>query len=243
MKIIPDSKEVIFSLLSPGVPREPEVNIPNNIDTTDPLALLDLFITPEMYAIIAQNTNLYAIANNAPTVRTSTNKRYWWPTSANEIRVFYGIFYYMGVHREPNYRIYWESQRIDGPCHSIRAHTTIGRFESLRHYIHVSEPSKLPPEPCTEEEEEKLPTETLEKFWWWKMEPLLSAFRAASQRFYIPRTEVAIDEIMVRFHGRSSDTCKMPNKPIKQGYKIFALADRGYSGIFSYLLDDMELLS
>src|SRR5207248_6555352 len=108
VKMITDSKEVIFSPFSPGVPREPEVNIPNNIDTTDPLALLNLFITPEMYAIIAQNTNLYAIVNNAPTVRTSTNKRYWWPTSANEIRVFYGIFYYMGVHREPNYRIYWE---------------------------------------------------------------------------------------------------------------------------------------
>jgi hypothetical protein len=33
---------------------------------------------------------------------------------------------------------------------------------------------------------------------------------------------------MVRFFGRSSDTCKMPNKPIKQGYKIFALAENGY---------------
>ena len=60
------------------------------------------------------------------------------------------------------------------------------------------------------------------------MEPLLSTFRAASQRYYIPRTEVAIDEIMVRFHGRSSDTCKMLNKPIKQSHKIFALADQGY---------------
>src|SRR5436305_445765 len=37
---------------------------------------------------------------------------------------------------------------------------------------------------------------------------------------------------MVRFHGRSNDTCKMPNKPIKQGYKIFALADRGYIWYF-----------
>ena len=60
------------------------------------------------------------------------------------------------------------------------------------------------------------------------MEPLLSTFRTASQHYYTPRTNVAIDEIMVRFYGRSSDTCKMPNKPIKQGYKIFALADNGY---------------
>jgi hypothetical protein len=41
-------------------------------------------------------------------------------------------------------------------------------------------------------------------------------------------TAVAIDDIMVRCYGRSKDTCKMPNKPIKQGYKIFTLAENGY---------------
>jgi hypothetical protein len=33
---------------------------------------------------------------------------------------------------------------------------------------------------------------------------------------------------MVRFHSRLGDTYKMLNKPIKQGYKIFALANNGY---------------
>ncbi len=33
---------------------------------------------------------------------------------------------------------------------------------------------------------------------------------------------------MVRFYGRSGNTYKMPYKPIKQGYKIFALAENGY---------------
>ena len=45
-------------------------------------------------------------------------------------------------------------------------------------------------------------------------------------------TAVAIDEIIVRFYGRLGDTYKMPNKPIKQGYKIFALADDGYVWYF-----------
>ena len=57
---------------------------------------------------------------------------------------------------------------------------------------------------------------------------MLSIFRTGCQTSLIPGTEVAIDEIMVRFHGRSSNTCKMLNKPIKQGYKIFALAENGY---------------
>ena len=57
---------------------------------------------------------------------------------------------------------------------------------------------------------------------------MLSTFRDACQQYLILGTNVAIDEIMVRFFGRSADTCKMPNKPIKQGYKIFALAANGY---------------
>src|SRR5438874_13586500 len=37
---------------------------------------------------------------------------------------------------------------------------------------------------------------------------------------------------MVCFYSHSSDTYKMPNKPIKQGYKIFALANNGYVWYF-----------
>ena len=57
---------------------------------------------------------------------------------------------------------------------------------------------------------------------------------------------------MIHFHSRSSDTCKMPNKPIKQGYKIFALADNGYVWHFQLssrrhgiaeLVKDIELTS
>ena len=83
----------------------------------------------------------------------------------------------------------------------------------------------LPPEPDMESED---PSDAEIQSWWSKLEPMLSSFRTACQQCLIPGTEVAIYEIMVRFYGRSSDTCKMPNKPIKQGYKIFALADNGY---------------
>jgi hypothetical protein len=165
VNMISNTTEVIFEPFSSSRPRDAKVNIPSNIDAANPLALLDLFIPPKMYTIIAENTNLYAIANNASIASTSTNRRYWWPTNANEVRVFYSIFYYMGVHREPNYHIYWETLRIARPCHTIRTCITLARFESLRRYLHVSNPAQLPLEPRSEEEEEKLPTETLEKLW------------------------------------------------------------------------------
>jgi hypothetical protein len=66
-------KDVQFEPFDPGNPREPKVNIPSSIDPTDPLALLDLFIPPEIYITIAENTNLYATAHNAPIATTPTN--------------------------------------------------------------------------------------------------------------------------------------------------------------------------
>ena len=40
--------------------------------------------------------------------------------------------------------------------------------------------------------------------------------------------------MMVLFCGRSSHTVKMPNKPISQGYKIYALCDHGYTYNFTF---------
>ena len=47
-------------------------------------------------------------------------------------------------------------------------------------------------------------------------------------RYYLPGSRVAINEIMIRFFGRSVHTFKMPNKPIKEGYKMYGMAKRGY---------------
>ena len=65
------------------------------------------------------------------------------------------------------------------------------------------------------------------------MEPLISMFRENCQKFWKPGSNIAVDEMMVKFHGRSVHTTKMPNKPIKQGFKIWAICDRGY--LFNFM--------
>uniref|UniRef100_A0AAR5QKM6 PiggyBac transposable element-derived protein domain-containing protein n=1 Tax=Dendroctonus ponderosae TaxID=77166 RepID=A0AAR5QKM6_DENPD len=50
-----------------------------------------------------------------------------------------------------------------------------------------------------------------------------------TQKYYNPHNCIAIDESMIKFKGRSALKQYMPKKPIKQGYKIWALADsEGY---------------
>lgn len=65
-----------------------------------------------------------------------------------------------------------------------------------------------------------------------KVEPLLSQVHNASKLYYFPALNVSIDEMMIRFSGRSAHTVHIKNKPIPKGFKIFSLCDAGYTYAF-----------
>ncbi|PMD22878.1 hypothetical protein NA56DRAFT_717860 [Hyaloscypha hepaticicola] len=48
------------------------------------------------------------------------------------------------------------------------------------------------------------------------------------QEVVVPGSQVSYDEIMIPFRGRSVHCTKVPGKPDPNGYKIWALADKGY---------------
>ncbi len=118
-----------------------KINISFNVDTADCLVLLDFFIPPEIYATITENPNLYVISKNVFLVRIKLNSRYWWLINENEIRVLFGILYYMGVYKEPNYRIYWEMLKLNGPIHALSMYMIFNRYENFRHFLYVSQPA------------------------------------------------------------------------------------------------------
>jgi hypothetical protein len=158
MEEVKPLKDVQFEPLVLGDHREPQVvNIPSTVDRADPLALFDLFIPPRIYATIAENTNLYAITKNAPTSRSATSSRFWTPTTDNEIRVLFGILFYIGVHKEPNYKIYWESPKHNGPIHALNKHMSLNRYENLRRYLHMSPPMPIDTQKSTESQEPSRP--------------------------------------------------------------------------------------
>jgi len=91
-----------------------------------------------MYTTITENTNLYAISKDALTKPIEINSRYWFFINEDEIRVLFGIFNYMGVHREPQYTLYWETERIYGPNYIISKYMSLNRYENLRRYLYIS---------------------------------------------------------------------------------------------------------
>ena len=74
-------------------------------------------------------------------------------------------------------------------------------------------------------DEDETPETEESGVWYEKIKPLVDHMREKSQDLiFVLGTFLALDEMMIRFMGRSKETHRMKNKPIKEGFKFFVLA-------------------
>lgn len=115
--------------------------------------------------------------------------------------------------------------------HTIHKYISLIRLEQLKRYLYIYQveviviPHHLNIE-LTPESELQYGTEFLEQVWWHKLEPMISYFQSASEMHYLPSSNVAIDETMIKCFGQSSHTFKMPANPIR--HKFFSPVHAGY---------------
>ena len=92
-------------------------------------------------------------------------------------------------------------------------------FKQIWHAFTVRDPNSSPEQPGEP--------------WWFGLEPLATTIRQACQYYWTPGGHLAIDECMVPYFGHTQHTIKAPHKPIKLGYKLWALGDSSY--IYNWL--------
>jgi len=178
------------------------------------LAFFELFFDATVFEQLAGNTNRYAIFKHAGDL----GHRRWTATSAAELRIFIGIIIYMGVFPSAQVSDYWRHDS-NYPFHRIGLYNISEPFRATQCYFHISPPY------------ESLPRSQ----WYQKVQPLASILPSA--RFYaylLPASNVAVDEKMIRFTGRSAHTTQIRGKPIPRGYKMLALCDYGYTYAFLF---------
>lgn len=220
-----------IELLIPySCPRPPQLQLPSRLNIDSPYALFSLFFSEDIFEYISQSTNEYAQlkqereadeSESPETETTPSGSRAWKDTTAADIKVFIGILIYMGVHVSPRMDHYWRQDLHQGLIHTPHLYMSLKRFEQIKRFLHISRPTSA---------DNHQPGD---KRWWYKLEPVASSFERAARQYYQPGSNVSVDETMIRCFGRTKHTVKMPNKPIKQGYKIFALANRGYIWTFT----------
>lgn len=213
LREMPHYEDVVFEPLKMAEPFPPTIELPPEVNIESPYSLFALFFSDDLIALLSSNTNKYAKAKNA-----GQSGREWHETTTSDIKIFLAILIYMGVHISPSDEDYWRTD--EEPLHMPRRFIGLKRFEQIKRFFHVADPD---PEAAIQEAI-KLNLKP-NQMWWYKLEPFASRLRAACLQYWKPSNAVSIDETMIRGFGRSQHTFKMLNKPIKQGYKLFAIAD------------------
>ena len=157
----------------------------------------------DKFATIAHQTNFYAAQKN-------TAK--WEDVRDEELKSFIGIQLAMGMVRLPSAYDYWSTNPILNAPGMVSGMGR-NRFHSILSHLHLNDNSRMPGR--DDPEYDKL----------YKVRPLMEKIRLNSQASYQPHQQLAVDEAMILFKGRSVMKQYMPMKPIKRGYKMWCLCD------------------
>ena len=180
------------------------------------MAVFKLFYTPQLVLEITRQTNSYAEEVMGPAKFSE-----WTPVTPSELEAYMGFNFLMGLNPKPSIPDYW---RRDTIYHypPIADRISRDRYHDISRYLHFVDNTTLSP-PQTPGYDHL-----------GKIRPLLDYLHSRFQSVYIPGRELAVDEAMIKFLGRSSLKQYMPNKPVKRGIKVWVLADSS-NGYFSRL--------
>ncbi|XP_038055396.1 piggyBac transposable element-derived protein 4-like [Patiria miniata] len=159
-------------------------------------------------------------------------------TSTAEIRAWFGIHMIMGLTRIANAKDYWSTR--PGFRNDLIAKTmTRARFNVLASHLACSDPGADPkkmPSTTTEEKQAKFNyIRSHQKFYF---KTLWDNILANCRTKYNCRKHLAIDEAMIPYRGFRAWCQKvfMPCKPIRAGFKVYAMAESSTGYICDFVI-------
>jgi Transposase IS4 len=203
-----------FEIIKRRGMREAQVQL-DHIEDSSFVNIFTQFFNRAMLETIIENTNAYALLKGAGQGRP------WTDLVRKELLVFLAILIYHGLYLKNSIEELWNRDSY-GPKHDISEEMALQRFQQIKRYLHISKPQ------VNNNSEPQVNNSP----YYAKVEPLLSHVRETSKKLYIPSVNVSVDEMMVRFSGRSVHTIRIRGKPTPEGYKVFALCDHGYTYTF-----------
>ena len=188
--------------------RPPKPCLPSNVPPIDAYGIFSLFFTDEVLETIIQNTNKYAALYKA---YTQPRLFSWKDTSIAEIKAYIGVLLYRSLYPQSKRDTYW-TINIARPIHeALTSSISRDRFRELEANLYLSEPGSEKDRGCFN-----------------KIEPLNSQLLKTCKALWFPGSELAVDECMCRFTGRSKAKLTIPTKPIPIGIKAWVIRDKGY---------------
>jgi Transposase IS4 len=118
-----------------------EIHLPEGVNRKDPLAIFDLFYSPEQLAILVASTNAFGQRQSqiGPRRRRALE---WIDITIGELYAYLGILIYMALHIENRTRDYWITDP-NWPSH-LPAQNAMSRerFQQISIAFHIAESGK-----------------------------------------------------------------------------------------------------
>ena len=190
-------------------PVGPTVTVPDS-----PLKVFELLFTTDLQSNVVNESNKYA-------AQVMGEERYnkWDKMAEDEFRAYLGFNILMGINKLPFIDDYWSRNPL---LHysPVADRITRDRFRDLSRYLHFADNTTLSDRGSPNHDRLG------------KVRPVITHMERRFKDVYKPNKEVAVDEAMIKFQGRSSLKQYMPMKPVKRGIKVWCLAD-SQNGFFS----------
>ncbi|KAF4971256.1 hypothetical protein FSARC_1878 [Fusarium sarcochroum] len=193
----------------------------------NPLDLFQLFVPISLVQSWIEYTNSWVahlIENgvidswNTPIAKSSRILQ-WDGISTATAYVWLGIMIYLGIHRDSSIKDHWKAPTIGDqrPLHTISKFMPLRKFQLITRYFRTFDYTKI-----DMSDEKDLP-KTFQA-----AEPWSNHIQYMSSFLFIPGTNLAVDECMVPFTGRSKETTLVKKKPTPVGFKVWAIAQHGF---------------
>ena len=162
-------------------PVGPKVAIPDS-----PSGTFDMLFTPALMDTIVEQSNLYA-----KEVMGDDKYSSWVKITREELKAYLGFCILMGINHLPALDDYWST---DPTLHysPIADRISRDRFREISRYLHFADNATLTPRGTPGHDRLG------------KVRPVIDHLSGRFSDVYNPNREVAVDEAMVKFTGRSS---------------------------------------
>lgn len=179
------------------------------LQNDSPLQIFERFFSDDVFQLMVEETVRYA--------RIQKNKHEF-DVSVADLKVFIGFLLFSGYHTLPGERDYW-SEEEDLGVNIVKNAFSRNAYLLLKAMIHFQDNSK-----ATESKHDK----------GFKIRPLMELMNEKFQQWGVFQKHLSVDEMIVRYYGHHSVKQFIRNKPIRFGYKLWALCgDSGYCFHFS----------
>ena len=146
----------------------------------------------------------------------------WEKITIDELYAYFGFLVLMGIVSLPSIRDYWRKDETFNYS-PVTSRISRSRFLDIHRFLHFVDNDSLP----------RYGDPAYSKIQ--KIKPVLTYLSSKCGELFVPGQDLAVDEAMVKYKGRSSIKQYMPKKPTKRGFKIWMIAesDTGYVLKFS----------